>query len=142
MTFNYDIDLSDRKLDFDSEKIKDEMNKIYKKIVNKIEKVTILRHDTGLGTSQNAHDFVTNSAGLFTADILKGFLKSGNIKPGATVTKTKDSMNESEFLFHGQLTEQASSKLSNAPAKFILSQAGGLDQARATQIFNEVMEDI
>lgn len=143
MIFNYDIDLSSTKTDFDTETLKDEMNKIYKKIVNRIEKITILKHDVGIGTRQNLDEFISNSAGLFVADILKGFASRGYLKPGATVTKTKDTMNESEFLLHGNLTESASAELgTKPPAKFVLSQAGGLDQTKATQIFNEVMGDI
>jgi hypothetical protein len=142
MTFNYDIDLSSKRLDIDKEKINDEMNKIYKEIVNKIEKVIILRRDVGLGTSLRLDDFVTQRAGLFTADVLGGFLKRGMVRPESTVTKTRDSMNELEFKMHANLDEQAQKQLQGAPAKFILSQAGGLDPARAKQIFNDVMGEL
>lgn len=139
MIFNYDIDLSSEKLDIDKEKLNDEINKIYREVVDKIEKVVILRRDVGIGTSLRLDDFVTQKAGLFTADVLDGFLKRGMVKPESTVTKSKDSLNELEFKMHASLDEQAQEQLQGAPAKFILSQAGGLDPTRAKQIFNDVM---
>jgi hypothetical protein len=141
MEKEYKIKLSKAK-PIDKSDLKKEIDGIIKEIYKNISKVIFVRKETGkIKNGMPLKEFVDKNAGLFTRDILTGFIKNGIIDKNSKIQLNdgRSFFSKKELVLDGEIKEAHVDRLKKERAGYILKQAGNLDSSTATKIFNDIM---